>query len=492
MTLLTIPLQQPRFRLILSAFLTFAALQAIGSRASAQSYDLVIRNGRVMDPETKLDAVRNVGIQNGKIVAVTADAIQGKETIDATGLVVAPGFIDLHSHGQDEENYRYKAMDGVTTALELEKGVYPVAPWYAERQGKALINYGASSGHIPACMAVMHDSGTFLPRDKVITDVPTAAQQQQILDDVEQGLRDGGVGIGMGLAYTPHESPADILNVFHLAALHQVPIFVHMRNPGGMTPGVVDSLQEMIADAAITGASVHIVHINSMANKLTPIALRMIHGARTMGLDVTTEAYPYPAGATEIESSVFHPGWQQQLDITYSDLQWVETGERLTKESFDRYRKQGGSVILFTNTEAMVRLAMEDSMVMIASDGMLNNGKGHPRSAGTYARLLGVYVRETHALPLMEAIRRSSLAPAKRLESFTPQMKHKGRLQAGADADIDIFDPATVIDKATFAKPAQYSYGFKYVLVGGHAVVRDGKLDESALPGEAILGDAKR
>jgi N-acyl-D-aspartate/D-glutamate deacylase len=328
-----------------------AALLAIASltaSAAAQSYDIVIRNGRVMDPETKLDAVRNVGIGGGKIAAISADPLEGKTVIDATGLVVAPGFIDLHSHGQDAENYRYKAMDGVTTALELEKGVWPVAPWYAERKGKALINFGASSGHIPACMAVMHDTGTWLPRDKVITDTPTDAQQAQILADVDEGLRQGGLGIGMGLAYTPRETPADILNVFYLAATWKEPIFVHIRTPGGLTPGVVDSLQEIIADSAITGASVHIVHINSMANKLTPLALRMIHGARTMGLDVTTEAYPYIAGATGIESDVFHPGWQQQLGISYSDLQWVETGERLTEESFNRYRQTGGKVILFT------------------------------------------------------------------------------------------------------------------------------------------------
>jgi hypothetical protein len=459
---------------------------ALALPAWAQTYDVVLRNGRVMDPETKLDAVQNVGILDGKIAAISADQLNGKIVIDATGLVVAPGFIDLHSHGQDAENYRYKAMDGVTTALELEKGVWPVAPWYAEREGKALINFGASSGHIPACMAVMHDTGTWLPRDKVITETPTDAQQAQILSDVEQGLREGGVGIGMGLAYTPRETPADILKVFQLAARWKEPIFVHMRAPGGLTPGVVDSLQEMIADAAITGASVHIVHINSMANKLTPLALQMIHGARTMGLDITTEAYPYTAGATGIESDVFHPGWQQQLGITYSDLEWVETGERLNEQSFNHYRQTGGKVILFTNTEEMVRLAMADSMVMIASDGTLTDGKGHPRSAGTYARLLGVYVREQKVLPLMEAIRRASLAPAKRLEAFTPQMKHKGRLQVGADADIDVFDPDTVIDKATYEKPGQYSYGFKYVLVGGQFVVRDGKLDEAGLPGKAI------
>ena len=478
---------------------TAIALIAIASftaqafaQAPGQQYDVVILNGRVMDPETSLDAIRNVGIQSGKIAAISTSPLKGKTTIDATGLVVSPGFIDLHSHAQDEENYRFKAMDGVTTSLELERGVWPVAPWYAERKGKALINYGASSGHIPACMAVMHDTGTFLPRDKVITDVPTAAEQQQILADVDQGLRQGGLGIGMGLAYTPHETPADILKVFELAAKWKEPIFVHMRTPGGLTPGVVDSLQEMIADAAITGASVHIVHINSMANKLTPIALFMIHGARTRGLDVTTEAYPYPAGATEIESSVFNPGWQKQLDISYGDLQWVATGERLTEESFNRYRKQGGAVILFTNTEAMVRMAMADPIVMIASDSLMTNGKGHPRSAGTYSRLLGVYVREQKVLTLMEAIRRSSLAPAQRLESFTPQMKHKGRLQVGADADIDVFDPNSVIDKATFEKPAQYSYGFKYVLVAGHEVVHDNKPDESTLPGQPIRAELSK
>ena len=454
--------------------------------ASAQQYDLVINNGRVMDPETGLDAIRNVAVQDKKIVAVSTGTLQGKIVIDATGLVVAPGFIDLHSHGQDAENYRYKAMDGVTTALELERGVFPVAPWYAERENKALINYGASSGHIPVVMNVLHDTGTFLPRDHAISDPGTPAQEAQILADLDQGLREGGIGIGMGLAYTPSQSPANIVGVFGLAAKWKEPIFVHMRTAGGLMPGVVDSLQEMIADAAITGASVHIVHINSMSNKLTPLALQMIHGAQAHGIDVTTEAYPYIAGATRIESGVFSPGWQKQLDIGYGDLQWVATGERLTEGTFNRYRKTGGGVILFTNTEEMVRQAMADPMVMIASDGMLRGGQGHPRSAGTYARLLGVYVREQKVLPLMEAIRKASLAPAQRLEAFTPQMKHKGRLQVGADADIDVFDPATVIDKATFQQPAQYSEGFRYVLVGGIPVVRNGNLDESMLPGQPI------
>jgi N-acyl-D-aspartate/D-glutamate deacylase len=453
----------------------------------AQTYDVVLRNGRVLDPESGLDGIRNIGILGGRIAAISTSSLEGKTMVDATGLVVAPGFIDLHSHGQDPENYRFKAMDGVTTALELEVGAWPVRDWYAAREGKALINFGASVGHIPVRMSVMKDSGTFLPRDTAMTDAATPGQQAEILADLDEGMKQGGLGLGMGLAYTPKATPEEALNLFYLAAKWKRPVFVHMRYPGALTPGVVDSLQEMIADAAITGVAVHIVHINSMANAKTPEALRMIEGARAHGVDITTEAYPYIAGYTEIESGVFNPGWQKNLAITYSDLMWVATGERLTEESFNRYRKQGGPVIIFTNTEEMVRLAMADPIVMIASDGRLIQGLGHPRSAGTYARLLGVCVREQKILTLMEAVRRASLAPAQRLEAFTPQMKNKGRLKVGADADIDVFDPAQVIDKSTYQKPAQYSYGFRYVLVGGKFVVRDGKLNETELPGKGIL-----
>jgi N-acyl-D-aspartate/D-glutamate deacylase len=478
-------LQRTRHFLMVTIVIGWAVL-ALLPLANAQTYDVVIKNGRVLDPESGLDGVRNVGIIGNRIAAISTSALNGKTLVDATDLVVAPGFIDLHSHGQDAENYRFKAMDGVTTALELEVGVWPVREWYAAREGKALINFGASSGHIPARMSVMKDSGTFLPRDTAMTESATPSQQSEILADIDEGMKQGALGIGMGLAYTPKVTPEEALTVFYLAAKWKRPVFVHMRYPGGMTPGVVDSLQEMIADAAITGASVHIVHINSMANAKTPEALQIIKGARAHGLDITTEAYPYTAGATRLESSVFNPGWQEQLGITYSDLMWVATGERLTEESFNRYRKQGGGVILFTNTEEMVRVAMSDPIVMIASDGMLINGAGHPRSAGTYARLLGVCVRQQKALTLMEAVRRASLAPAQRLEAFTPQMKNKGRIKVGADADIDVFDPGQVIDKSTYQQPAEYSYGFRYVLVGGTFVVRDGKLDETKLPGQGI------
>ena len=445
-----------------------------------QQYDVVLRNGRVLDPESGLDAVRNVGITGRQITAVSTGLLSGAVVIDASGLVVAPGFIDLHSHGQTPENYRYKAMDGVTTALELEVGVSPIPGWYAAREGKALINFGASSGDIPARMAVMHDTGGLLPRDAAVTKIATEDEQKAIEASVEQGLKDGGLGIGMGIAYTPTASPEEILDLFYIAARYKRPIFVHMR--GG---NVIASLQEVIADAAASGAPLHIVHINSMATTKTPQALRMIDGARARGLDVTTEAYPYTASMTDISSAVYD-GWERQGPEYFARLLWPATGERLTRESFQRYRQQGGFVIQFGNTEDMVRAAIAHPAVMIASDGIIEDGKGHPRGAGTFARVLGQYVREEKALTLMEAVRKSSLMPAQRLESMSPQMRRKGRVQVGADADLTVFDPARVVDKATFQNAAQYSDGFRFVLVGGVFVVRDGRLQDGAAPGRAI------
>jgi N-acyl-D-aspartate/D-glutamate deacylase len=456
------------------------------SLLAAQNYDIVLHRGRVLDPESGLDAVRDVGITGRKIAAVSTGRLRGKTEIDATGLAIAPGFIDLHSHGQTQENYRFKAMDGVTTALELEVGVSPVSGWYAAREGKSLIHFGASAGHIPARMAVMKDTGAWLPRDAAVNRVATPEEQKAIEALLQKGFDEGALGMGLGLVYTPKASALEVLNLFYLAGKWKRPIFVHVRNSGLSNPDVFEALQEVIADAAASGAPLHIVHINSTSLKKTPDTLRMIEGARARGLDITTEAYPYIAGATSLESAQFEPGWQEQKGLNYSDLMWAATGERLNAELFNKYRKQGGIVVIFQNTEEMVRTAIANPIVMIASDGIMENGKGHPRAAGTYARILGRYVREQHALTLMDAVRKASLMPAKRLETMSPQMRQKGRVKVGADADLSVFDAEHVIDKATFENPAQFSEGFRYVLVEGTIVVRDGKLQDGVSPGQAI------
>ncbi len=458
-------------------------LCALAITASAQQpYDTVISRGRVMDPETGLDAVRDVAIQNGKIVAISETPLAGRSMVDAKGLVVTAGFIDIHQHGQTPENYGFKARDGVTTALEMEVGVSPVDAWYRAREGKALINFGASVGHIPVRMAVMHDSGTFLPHDRAINTVASPEQLTAILSLLREGLNEGALGIGMGIAYVPAATRDEIFRVFQLAAGRKTPVYVHLRSSGPVEPGGIDTLQEVMADAVAAGASLHVVHITSTELRQTPLALDMIHSAARHDLDFTTEAYPYTAGMTDLGSAIFSEGWQErQGGIGYSDLQWAATGERLTAESFARYRKQGGMVAIHSIPEDVVGVAMADPEVIVASDGILDHGKGHPRAAGTYARVLGKYVREEHKLSLMDALRKMSFLPAQRLNLST-----KGRLQVGADADIAVFDPQRVTDRATFENPAQASEGIPYVMVNGLWVVKDSRIQDNVFPGRGL------
>ena len=456
--------------------------------ARGQGYDTVIANGRVMDPESGLDATRNIGIRDKRIAAISSSPLEGKVVIQARGLVVAPGFIDLHSHGQDDENYRFKAHDGVTTALELEIGVWPVAPFYRSREGKALVNFGASSGHVPARMAVMHDTGDFLPRDQAAHRVATDEETLSIINDVRLGLDDGAMGIGFGIAYVPTASRQEILRLFQLAADRHVSVFVHMRSGIADEPqsGALPALQEVIADAAVTGVSLHVVHITSVCAKLTSNCLEMIEGAHKHGVDVTTEMYPYTASATRIESAIYDGDWEAKSGFKFHDLQWAATGERLTAETFAKYRKTGGAVIAHTLPEEALRTGLRSPTVMFASDGRLTAGKGHPRSAGTFARVLGLYVREQHVISLMDALRRMTLMPAQRLEPSVPAMRNKGRIKIGADADLVAFDPGRVTDKATFENPAQYSEGIEQVMVAGTLVVRNGKFVEGVYPGVGI------
>ena len=161
----------------------------------------------------------------------------------------------------------------------------------------------------------------------------------------------------------------------------------------------------------------------------------------------------------------------------------MATGERLTAETFVKYRKEGGAVISHGIAEETVRLGLSNPMVMIASDGHMTEGKGHPRSAGTFSRVLGVYVREQKVLSLMDAIRKMSLMPAQRLESSVPAMRNKGRIKIGADADIVVFNPDRVIDKATFGNAAQYSEGIENVMIAGVFVIRNGAFVDGVYPG---------
>jgi N-acyl-D-aspartate/D-glutamate deacylase len=461
---------------------------------AAQQYDLVVEGGRVMDPETGLDAVRNVGIRDGKIVRVSADKLAGRRVIHAAGLVVAPGFIDLHQHAQDLASQRVKAFDGVTTALEMEIGAPDVAQFLNPKQGHSLIHYGTTASHVAARALIFGaplPDGTILPKSGPATDQPATPEQ---IERIQQRLRDqidaGALGIGMGIEYTPGATRLEVIDMFRVAAGRKLPVYTHMRSAGRVEPGsAIQSTEEVIGAAAITGASLHIVHINSTCLRDSLECISMIEGARARGLDITTEAYPYIAGMTAINSALFNPGWPEKLGIDYGNLVVPDTGEHLTKERFEELHNSSKQqwVLVFANTQEVVDAVIPNPLIMIASDG----AEGHPRNAGTYARVLAQYVREKKTLTLMEALRKMTLMPAQMLERSTPAARQKGRLQEGADADLVIFDAQTIADRSTFEKPMEPSVGVHYLLVGGTPVIDEGKLVPDVFPGRALVGPGK-
>src|SRR2546425_2881897 len=468
-------------------------VSALSAQSTANAiYDRAILGGHVMDPASKLDAVRNVGLTGGRIAVITSHAIRGRDTVDARGLVVAPGFIDLHAHGQTPETYRFYSLDGVTTALELELGTSDVAAWYSERSAGELVNYGVSIGHIKVRMAVMHDSGSWMPVADGAYRAASPAQIGEIAQRIEIGLSEGAVDIGAGFPYTPAATREELLAVFRVAARKKTPIHVHIR------PGV-SGLKEALALAGETHAPLHVVHINSAGLAETPAMLEMISDSRAHGHDVTTEAYPYAAGMTEIQSATIQDTYRAAPDERLAELEWPPTGERLNRDSFEHYSRIGGPVVVHTNTEQMVAVAIHSPLTIIASDAYWQSGTGHPRTTGTFARVLGRYVRDADRPPspngrggqgvrlsLMDAIRKMTLMPAQRLEARVPAMHQKGRLRVGADADITIFDSSRVLDRSTYREPSLPAVGIQHVIVNGVSVVANGRAVESIAPGKGV------
>ena len=495
------------------------ALLLFTATALATPYDVVIANGRVMDPETGLDAIRHVGISGRTIKAISTTPLQGTQEIDASGKVVAPGFIDLHTHSPTELGQYYQLFDGVTTALELEAGAYPVTEYGGQISDTPLINFGASVGYLNIRMR--HKSGISLA-DATATPWPqtlqgwlnalrflTSGADAALADTfkgpateedlaamramLHAGIDDGALGIGLPLDYASEAINArELRGVFEVAAERKVTVFIHVRRGINGDP---TGLREALATAEDTGASVHICHISHNAMRNTELFLAEIRAAKQQGVDVTTEVLPYNAGSAPISSAVFGRDWQTVFGISYADVEWAATGERLTQETFNHYRQDDprGTVIHHYLKEEWTRRAIEEPGVIIVSDliAMQDKQKNVAPHNGAFTRILGRYVREQGVIDLMSALEKMALLPAQRLEQAAPAFKHKGRLQIGMDADITVFNPDTIIDRATYRNPYQEATGLEAVLVNGTPVILEGELVKETWPGERLLAEGK-
>ncbi len=488
-------------------------------------HELLIRGGRVIDPETRLDQVCDVAVAGGRIAAVGRDLGQAARTIDAAGLVVAPGFIDMHAHGQSLPADRMQAFDGVTTTLELEAGALPVSRWYAEQAaGGRTLNYGCAANWLTARISVMNrvepqpglgfmaaNAGNRRWADAIASDEEVAAMVAML----RAGLDEGGIGIGVLNAYAPGSGVKEMTSVCELAAELGVPTYTHVAFMANEDPqSSIEAYTRLVGYAGTTGAHMHICHFNSTSMMDAELAARLVATAQRQGLHVTTEAYPYGTGSTLMSAAFFRdPDFARRGGRDWSALEVLDTGRRFERHE-DVLRAQAqdpGAIVLwhFLDTEANQRhreildasvlfpggAIASDAMPWTRPDGSIYEGdawplpegmSSHPRSSGTFTRFLARWVRERRAMSLVDGLAKCTLIPARILGESTPAMRAKGRLQAGCDADIVVFDWDALEDRATFKAMNQAAVGMRHVLVHGEAVISGGELVRDARPGKAV------
>jgi N-acyl-D-aspartate/D-glutamate deacylase len=459
---------------------TTAAPAEPPTTVAAATHDLVITGGRVIDPDSGTDALMDVGIDGAAVTALSAERLRGRTTIDATGMVVAPGFIDLLSYDPNPYGVPFKVADGVTTNLCMHGINDEPGPWFAARLAEPTpVHHGGAFDHAWARSRLgvgVHERAG-------------AAQVEALRWAAAAALAGGFIGVHLELEYTPGVALDEVVAMASVAAASRVPALFHARHSDPVPPGTnAEALAEVVAVARATGAAVHVEHLTSTGGTRTMAAsLATLQAARDEGLDVTGDLYPYDSWATYAGSTRFDPGWQERFGIDHGDLVMPGTSARLTPATFAAARRDNALVAAMAIPEDDVRAGLRSPILMLGSDAILEPGdNNHPRAAGTFARVLGRYVRDERLIGLPAALAKMTIQPARRLEAGAPAMRRKGRLSVGADADITVFDPATVADRATLERPAQASTGITWVLVDG-VVVRDPdgpRVD--ARPGRAI------
>lgn len=492
----------------------------------ASTYELVINNGHIVDPDSGWDGPGNIGINDGKIAAISKEPLAGTKVIDASGQYVTPGFIDLHAHSIIQLSGSWmQAFDGVTTGLELELGDLPVAQTYEmyEKQGGRPINYGVSSSALMARMAAFDNDG---PRPDVgwyLGSFANPGWQQELASDeqldkmlamIEQGLKEGGIGIGCNYGYAPAIGRKEYYKIAELAKKYDVPTFTHIRYMSTEEPqSTFEAIEELIGLSFNPGAHMHICHLNSVSLRGIDDVCDLITSAKKNGANISVESYPYGAFSCPVGSAFLRQdNWRARLgNVKSSDIEYL--GKPLDDVSLPAMQKDNpGNLIIChflrpeTNNDDVEALAKSnlypdscvgsDSMPWqyVSNDQLIEDGVwplpegsfSHPRSAGCFTRFIKLYVRDQKRVTLMEAVRKMSLIPAQILEKSTPQMASKGRLKVGADADILVFDLDKVEDRATFVEPSLTAAGMSHVIVNGTSIIENGVLDTKARPGKPV------
>ncbi len=491
-------------------------------------WDVVLRGGRVIDPESGFDAVADVAIAGDRVAEIGTGLGPARTEEHVPGLVVTAGFVDLHSHVNTIAGLRLQALDGVTTALELEAGVSPVGAAYraAAADGRP-VNYGFAASW---ALARMEAVGGLTPDGQIGTLLgnlarpewqreATPAEITAMLSRLSGDLAEGALGIGVLMGYAPAASPGEYLQVAGLAAAAGVPTFTHARDMIELVPQtLIDGAEEIVRAAGETGAHMHYCHVNSTSQRHIDRVLGVVARAQAAGSRVTTEAYPYGSGMTGIGAAFLAPERLGERDLTPRSLTFAPTGERIDSEARLRELRRddpGGLVIIKLLDEddpadrALLMRSLTFPGAIVASDAMPLTWAGpepdplawpvqpgtaitHPRAAGTFSRALRLLTRDSEAarggapFGLADALSKCSLLPARVLQDRVPAMRRKGRLQAGADADVVVFDPATITDRSSYTDSTRPSAGIRHVLVNGAFVVRDAGIVPGALPGRPV------
>ncbi|MFI9455859.1 amidohydrolase family protein [Amycolatopsis sp. NPDC052450] len=498
------------------------------SEARRKTMRTLLRGGRVVDPATGFDGTADVLVGDGRVLAVGAGLPPAEDQveIDVAGYLVGPGFVDLHSHVHSIAGHRLQAMDGVTTALDLEAGMMPVGRAYAEASAAGRpLHYGFSASWGAAraeVLAGIEPDANFATALSVLGDPawqrssskPELAAWLSLLEDE---LAAGALGVGVLLGYAPASDPAEFLAVARLAKQAGAPTYTHVRELVEVDPDTpVDGSEEIAIAAAETGAAMHHCHVNSTSGRHVDRVLAALESSRSAGSRVTVEAYPYGAGCTAVGAFFLAPERLRMNGLAPSRVVLLETGERIADEARLRQvraempgapcllesldeQEPGERALLHRSLAFPDSIVASDAMPTYWADGTSEStrwplppgGVTHPRTAGTFSKSLRLMVRETGTWTWLEAFRRCSYLPARVLDEVAPAARAKGRLDVGADADIVVLDPATVTDTATYFEPTRPSIGVRHLFVAGTPVVRDGQLLTDAFPGRPLRGEPR-